>query len=60
MSNTFESINISDIQLDEKNPRFTPVSNQKEAIKDLCKTTQIKKGAYQAKSPFIIDISLYF
>ncbi|MDO9282431.1 MAG: hypothetical protein Q7T88_08635 [Methylotenera sp.] len=32
MSNTFESINISDIQLDEKNPRFTPVSNQKEAI----------------------------
>ena len=32
MSNTFESINIADIQLDERNPRFTPVSNQKEAI----------------------------
>lgn len=32
MSNTFESINIADIQLDEKNPRFTPVNNQKEAI----------------------------
>lgn len=32
MSNTFESINVADIQLDEKNPRFTPVTNQKEAI----------------------------
>lgn len=32
MSNTYESINIADILLDEKNPRFTPVRNQKEAI----------------------------
>lgn len=32
MSNSFVSLSISEIQLDEKNPRFAPVSNQKEAI----------------------------
>lgn len=32
MSSTFETINITDIQLDEKNPRFNPINNQKDAI----------------------------
>lgn len=35
MSKKFETLNISQIQLDEKNPRFTPVNNQKEAIESM-------------------------
>ena len=35
MSYTYDSLNISEIQLDEKNPRFPQVSNQKQAIQEM-------------------------
>lgn len=35
MSFKFETLSISEIQLDEKNPRFPQVSNQKQAIQEM-------------------------
>ena len=35
MSAKFDTLSISQIQLDEKNPRFAPVNNQKEAIESM-------------------------
>lgn len=35
MSAKFETLSISQIQLDERNPRFAPVNNQKEAIESM-------------------------
>lgn len=35
MSYKYDSLNISEIQLDEKNPRFPQVSNQKQAIQEM-------------------------
>lgn len=35
MSYKYDSLNISEIQLDEKNPRFPQVPNQKQAIQEM-------------------------